>query len=373
MTQHSGWKVAWVAGLCLAGSSAVHAFNGGVIQATTQASDLFAPGGATTIDDSHSATLAPLAPGSAVQADAWYADSNSPWRGGGTAYARAEEVGHELKFGAAALARSWGGLTGTAHGHVEAQYDITVEYLPPADPIIAALWVADLQRRGCLGFQGCQLNETFQHITRGRLAYGAYSTDRSASFEERLTLTGMDTLQYGGRLDLGYNPSRGPGVVLGVSGDWDARDLTAFGPTPASQLNLFPDGDPRNALPDPSGDLAGFDFLRWEIIADRPGLFRFANPFSSVLVGTFHATLLQDASAAEGSDSYNFSTLAVDFAHTSALSVVGVTDPLGEIDFSQATMNVYFGSPVPEPTSWLLLLLGLPAIGSRRMARRQRH
>lgn len=360
--------------ITLASAIALLAWSGEPAQALTArvldtratAVDLFASGGSpTTITDARHDGAVGGAP--ALQSDAWYAQGGNPWQGGGFAYARASETATELLWGTAAIARSWGGVGGSAQAQVAMGFDITIRFDPPADPIRAALWASSLAAAGCSLGGSCSLNTDFMHVTSGRLAYLPMRSDRRAHFSEQLTLTGSDSITVGGELTMAFNPAAGPPLVLGATGDWSTGDLHAFAPAPSSRLDLYPAGDPRNAIDDPVGNLSGYDFGHISLLRDRPTGFHLAgSPFLPSLEGTFKVTLTQEAVADGGSGDYAFALLAMDFAHTSRFGVGQVVDPGGVLDLSLATMTVSFGSPVPEPPPWLMGLAGVIVLAMRR-------
>lgn len=332
--------------------------------------DLFPPSGPVTPSVDYRS--AGLGGPDVLQSDSWLAQGGYPFLGGGFAYATASESGTSLRWGTAAIARSWGNLSGSAHARMQVAFDLKVRFVAPSDPIGAALWSASMAAAGCGFLLGCTLTTDFTHDTHGRIAYAPMVTDRQASFEEHLTIAGSDSIGVAGKVTLGFNPSGGRDAVVGLTGAWGHNDLTTLYPATSSQLGLYPAGDPRNTLDDPLGTLAGFDLAHLEIMNGRPAVYSLTSPVSGILEGVYRVTLDQEAIAAEGSSSYNFSLLAVDFAHTSTFNVGRVADPTGRLDLSLASLELSFVPvPVPEPAAAVLMLAGLcgvAAIARRREA-----
>lgn len=315
-----------------------------------------------------------------LTSERWRAGS-SEFRQGGLSHAKAAwsstPNGQELVAGTSALARSDGGHNGFAQASLNAGFHLNVRLSPPSDILAAMLWRDTLLQLGCRdAVVGCVMDVSFAHVTQGRFAYANRSGDRQASFRESLTLssvlpTGTAQVRTQGevRVDLQNLQTQ---ANVRYSGDWSAQDMRPFGPTPASQLGLFPTGDARDALDDPQGPLQGWDFRHTAFLTVP---MRFTLDFSSDVSfrswmdGTLEVGLEQLATAGIGPFVYSSSTLSVDFADTSTFSFSRITDPSGVFDFSQTGVELTL-SAVPEPpAAWLALGGVLLLWGWRRRVR----
>ena len=327
-----------------------------LINLNTRVLDLYGPGNNQTQQQSYQSGQT----FGSANVQSWRASASTPWRQGGLAFARSAWTQHDLVFGTSALARSTDGFNGDASAVLRSDFTLDVIIDMGQDPVSIALLTALLARGNC-----CRFDVSFLHTTHGRLAYVNESGDRRAYFQETLTL-GPATV-FG---EVTLNLSNGsPLASVATRGAWTPADLTAFGPTPASQLGLFPAGDPRNSLDDPLGDLRGFEFLHTEVI--RLPLF-FTLEGMSTLAAHLPVTVQQVAvaglnRAGTTTPSYSSSTLSVDFADTSTLAPAGLFDPEGELDLSTLTLQIRQVTPVPEPApAWLLLAGGLLLMRLRR-------
>lgn len=295
---------------------------------------------------------------------------------GGLAHARYHWVDESLVAGTSALARSDAGHNGFARSSLQSSFRVGVWLYGPNDGFSQILWTDMMVLAGCLSDDGCVFNLSFLHQTQGRFSYANSSGDREASFSERVTLrsiTPFNTYEQsvGGdvRLRLRNNQSM---AEVNASGDWSTSDLQAFGPTPASQLGLFPTGDARNALDDPRGDLQGWNFRHSEVMT-IPVRFRATDFFGSLgavqLVGRLDVGFEQQATAGIGPFVFSSSTLSVDFADTSRFSFSSIADAAGVVDFSQTRVSL-ISTPVPEPHAVWLALGGLALLLARRRVRR---
>jgi hypothetical protein len=291
---------------------------------------------------------------------------------GGLAHSRYHWVDESLVAGTSALARSTAGHNGFARSSLQANFGVGVWLYGPDDGFSQILWTDMMVLAGCLSDDGCVFNLSFVHQTQGRFSYANSSGDREASFSERVTLrsiTPFNTFEQsvGGDVRLRLRNQQSVAEVS-ASGDWSAGDLRAFGPTPASQLGLFPTGDARNALDDPRGDLQGWTFRHSEVLT-LPVRFRAAEFFGSLgavqLVGRVDVGFQQQATAGIGPFVFSSSTLSVDFADTSTFSFSSIADATGVVDFSQTRVSL-ISTPVPEPHAALLLAAGLGVLAATR-------
>ena len=237
---------------------------------------------------------------------------------------------------------------GLAQASLRVMFDIDVVLEGPKDGILLLLWRNQLLDSGCLWDQGpATSTSAFLHQTRGRIAYANLSGDREASFSERLTLragtaASDPTQSVGGRLQVQLRNLQTT-AEISASGDWSVNDLQSFGPTPTSQLGLYPGADARNALDDPRGDLQGWTFSHSELLT-IPVRFKVldstAAALATQLTGRVTAELDQQAIAGSRRFVYSASTLSVDFADTSTFSFAQITDPAGIVDFSQARVSL---------------------------------
>ncbi len=283
---------------------------------------------------------------SGVSVESWRATDTSGRAQGGFAFGRSLWRDRDLVVGASALARSGEGYNGDASATIVTAFELDVLIDLGADPLSVALFTAMTRRGNC-----CRFDVGFVHTTHGRLAYASQSGDRRALFQETLVL---GPARLFGEVDMRLT-NGSPLASVQTRGAWSPADLRAFGPTPASQLDLFPVGDARNALDDPLGDLRGFDFLHTEVIT-LP--LDFAVEGLTSLTARIPVRLQQTALAGLGGPVFSRSTLSVDFADTSTLAPVRLSDPLGELDLSGVTLRWRQVSPVPEPATAGLLLAG---------------
>jgi hypothetical protein len=340
---------------------------------TAEVHDLYTPTGPVVDRDFRTTNIQ-----GSITAERWRAGSND-FRQGGLAHARyawTNDLDGTLVAGTSALARSDAGHNGFARSSLQASFGVGVWLYGPNDGFSQILWTDMMVLAGCLSDDGCVFNLSFLHQTQGRFSYANSSGDREASFSERVTLrsiTPFNTYEQsvGGdvRLRLRNNHSM---AEVSASGDWSTSDLQAFGPTPASQLGLFPMGDARNALDDPRGDLQGWNFRHSEVMT-IPVRFRATDFFGSLgavqLVGRLDVGFEQQATAGIGPFVFSSSTLSVDFADTSRFSFSSIADAAGVVDFSQTRVSL-ISTPVPEPHAVWLALGGLALLLARRRVRR---
>lgn len=312
-----------------------------------------------------------------ITAERWRAGS-SDFRQGGLAHARytwTSGFDGTLVAGTSALARSDAGYNGHAQSSLGADFGIAVQMYGPNDGFSQLLWTQTMVQAGCSGDSGCVFNLSFLHQTTGRIAYANRSGDREASFSETVTLRSTSFGQTFEQRAAGEVAVRlrnnQTAAETRFSGDWSASDLQAFGPTPASQLGLFPTGDARNALDDPQGDLQGWNFRHTEVLT-IPVHFWPSSTFGALgelqLFGEVAVSLDQLARAGIGPFVYSSSTLSVDFADTSTFSFASITDPQGVVDFSQ-TRVALVAAVVPEPNAAWMVLAGLAWLWARRRVR----
>lgn len=342
----------WLAGIGLALAWLPAAADGTVVTLNSRVLDLYGPGSPGTQQDSLRRSGDAFGD---LGVEAWRETEATRWAQGGLAFARSEWRDHDLLFGTSALARSGGGFNGDASATLDTAFELKLFIDMGTDPLSVALFSALASRGNC-----CRFDVGFVHTTHGRLAYAHQSGDRRALFQETLTLGPVTVF---GQVDMSLR-NGSPLASVQTRGAWSPADLTAFGPTPASQLALFPAGDLRNALNDPLGDLRGFDFLHTEVIT-LPLYFGIEGLTS--LTATIPVRLQQAALAGIGGPVFSWSTLSVDFADTSTLAPTRLSDPLGELDLSALTLQFRQVSPVPEPaTAWLLLAGSLLLLMRRR-------
>jgi hypothetical protein len=296
-----------------------------------------------------------------LSSERWRAGTTD-FRQGGLAHSKYLWNNETLVAGTSALARSDAGHNGFAQANVRASFGMGVWLYGPDDGFSNILWGDMMVLAGCLSDDGCVFDISFVHQTQGRFSYANRSGDREARFRETLTLR-SETPQavyeerVGGDVRLRLRNQQSEAEVS-VGGGWSAGDLRSFGPTPASQLGLYPTGDPRNALDDPQGELQGWDFRHTEVLT-LPVRFKAGGFFGSInavqLLGSIDVDLEQQATAGIGPFVFSSSTLSVDFADTSTFSFSSIADPAGIVDFSQ-TRVALVATPVPEPhAAWLAL------------------
>jgi hypothetical protein len=268
------------------------------------------------------------------------------------------------------VARTWGGLGGYAAATATVLLNIDVE-------IRGTLLFPSVDL--CLGYgAGCLLTVNFIDDTHGMLAHGS-----SANFSQLANISGQvnvdgtgvgsSSVDVGGSIDISQF-----GFVPTVTGDWTTNDLTSFGPTPSTQVSLFPLGDPKNSFPDATGDISGYNFHHIERFG---AISRFDSvQQSAALSSHFRVEFTQTAIAGDPSGGYDFSVIAVDFSKISNFSVESVLGLDGQpLDPSLYTINVSYnfvsdggsgGGAVPEPSAFVPLLTGLSMLLLLRVRRR---
>ena len=364
--KHLALVLALALPLCLAaGSALAQSATAPNLGARSEVHDLYPAGGPIVDRDVQTRNTS-----GQLTSERWRAGSTD-FRQGGLAHAKQAWNNGTLVAGTSALARSDGGYNGFAQAHLNTSFQIQVNLSGPDDGISNLLWTQILAT-GCVPRSSCVFDISFMHQTQGRLAYANQSGNREASFQERLTLQSTvheTTHQRTVRGSLGLQLRNLQTTAQATAGgDWSTSDLQPFGPTPASDLGLYPTGDARNALNDPQADLQGWNFFHSQVLT-IPVRFLAAPGFGSLNAWQFYGLvdvqLQQQAAAGIGPFVYSSSTLSVDFADTSTFSFAQITDPAGIVDFSQARVALV-AAPVPEPHAAWLGLAGLALLWARR-------
>lgn len=339
------------------------------------------------------------APG-AIAAEAWYVAPPSPfdnppaYQVGSAGFARAEVTGAGTAIGAvhqgtAALARAVASATTSASASVNANWQVDVVINPAlGTPLFTqVLYMQILNGLGCttggqisLGPCGRDMQINFAHRTAGSFHVSPGQPTGRASFSEVLTVG--STVANGSAASVRLDGSAVYALTVGTNdlgvawgGGWTASNSAPMPLHDASTVQLFPAGDPRNALPDPRGLLTGVSLgalrsfsatTRFETGWDYVSYFGDPLPYAR-----FALNLLQTATA--GFDfGYGNGTIAANFDDTAVTRVLGLdglnlVGPDGQAIDAASLLQVYITpmAPVPEPASLLLLALGLLALWPR--------
>jgi hypothetical protein len=218
-----------------------------------------------------------MGPGT-LAAEAWYEAppgmmiAPPPWQVGAAAFGRMEVLGAgtagaTVQHGTAALARAVANATGRAEATLSASWIVDVVINPAlAGPLVGPLLYEQLM--GTLGCgkatvgnggtsSGPARDFASLHLTQGTFHHTPGQSTAVASFEETATLSSGSaaaSLRGGAR----FAPAGLPGSLgIAWSGGWSDADGIAMPLHNAAAARLFPAGDARNDLPDPSGLLAG--------------------------------------------------------------------------------------------------------------------
>lgn len=344
----------------------------------------------------------PPASGSAVApgklaSEAWYlappGQGAPPWQVGAAGFARAEVLNGgtwnaSVQQGTAALARAVASATGRAEATLSAQWQIDVVLNPLQVPLLGlGLYTQLMTTLGCpvgsfispTDCSGPERGFSFLHLTQGAFQVTPGQGTGRASFEETVTLSSRSnavTLQ-GGASYSSDHPRGSLGITW--SGGWSAADAAAMAPHDGSTARLYPAGDPRNALADPFGTLTGvrLEALRPLVVSSgfQVGLPHYfaGNPLPFARF-TFELEQVARAGWALG---YGFGTMAANFDDTAVTRLLGIeglalTGADGEPVPLAGLLQVHLQplSPVPEPASALMALLGVALLlAARRPAR----
>ncbi len=254
----------------------------------------------------------------------------------GSAAAKLAIGATSVDFGVAAAAAKSSVFVGEARAALRTEYSVLVQ-LRTRD-LLGALTAA-----ACAN--GCTLAMDFLHQTTGRFAYGSTpGADARASFEEVLRIDGA--VQASGEAFIAADPATGNGLTPGATGDWSESDFILQ-----------------------RADAAGSEwtFNHFKQITDQRATFAPADQLDEdgnvVFSGRYVITVDQVAEAGFGNFEYivGTATLGADFDDTSSFTPGRLYDPTGVLDLSGAQVDVTFVStaPVPEPSTWAMLAVGM--------------